>query len=114
MALTAFEKKRLSVILDSYCDKKVPPHVRDQVYLSYKFRGDSVTLFENRPVFRKPGEWVECKVAQFRRENEGSAWHLYWGDRNGRWHLFEPFPKSRVFEELLGEVDEDRTGIFYG
>lgn len=114
MALTEFEKKRISGILERYCEQRVPTRVRDQVRMGFKFRGNTVTLFEQRPAFREPGVWVDLKIAQFRRERHDSLWQLFCRDRNGKWHLFDPHPESRVFEELLGVVEEDSTCIFYG
>ena len=37
----------------------MPPEVRDRVRLSYRFRGDSITLFEERPSFTESDTWVE-------------------------------------------------------
>ena len=114
MVLTAFEKKRVSRLLDEYCEKRVPERVRHQVRMEYKFRGDTVTLFEVRAHYRIPEDWIEIPFAQFRRAKEGGLWKLYCRDRNRRWWLFDPHPESKTIEELLGVVEEDSTGIFYG
>ena len=100
--------------LVSFIEQRVPPHVRDKVRLSYRFRGNFVTLYEDRPYFRKPGEWVKIPIAQFRFDPEQRDWTLYYRDRNSRWHKYFDLGPNDDFEVLLEEVNEDPTGIFWG
>jgi hypothetical protein len=50
------KKKMLPVgqSLDHYCEKRIPAHIRDKVRLTYRWRGSTVTLTEERPYFRDP------------------------------------------------------------
>jgi hypothetical protein len=82
--------------------------------MEFKFHGDAVTLMETRPAFRQPDTWVEIPIAQFRRAQSRSGWKLYSCDQHQKWHLFKPHPDSLTIEELLGVVDEDTTGVFFG
>ena len=41
-------------------------------------------------------------------------WTLYAIDRNGRWFLYDDVEASRDVGQLLAEVDEDPTAIFWG
>lgn len=41
-------------------------------------------------------------------------WTLYYADRNSKWHLYYEIEPSADFDDLLREVDEDPTGIFWG
>ena len=66
MALPDFTKNLIEKKLNDYCVKKVPAHVKDQYRLGFKFRGNSVTLYEERPTFMDPSEWIDVVVAQFR------------------------------------------------
>lgn len=54
MGLPALIKEQVENTLLRYCEVRIPAHVRDRVRLSFKFRGNSVTLFEQRPAFHKP------------------------------------------------------------
>ena len=110
------ETLRASVDKDlaAFCDRKFPLHVRDRVWATYKWRGDSVTLFEWRPLFDRPQESVDIKVAQFRYEAVRGFWSLFCADRNGKWHRYDAFPSSKRISDLLEEVNEDPTGIFWG
>ena len=114
VALSEFEKKRISVLLERYCDQRVPPRIRHQVKMGFEFLDDSVTLFESRPSYLDPKVWSQSPIAQFQRADDGTLWKLFCRDRNCEWHLFEPNPASPLFEDLLNVVDEDSTCIFYG
>jgi hypothetical protein len=85
-----------------------------QVRLSFRIRGNNVTLFEERPAFRYPSNWVTISIAQFRFDEDTNKWTLYYGDRNARWHLYNRVKPCADFFNLLKEVDRDPTDIFWG
>ncbi len=100
--------------LAAFCERRVPPDVRDRVRVESGWRGSSVTLCELRPLFDQPDKWVDIKVAQFRYAAATGQWSLFCSDRNGKWHPYYERPSSNRFSDLLKEVDEDPTGIFWG
>jgi len=100
--------------LAAYCERKVPPHVRDQLRLSFKIRGNNVTLNEERIAFSQPGTWVTIPLAQFRFDPKTAEWSLYCADRNGRWHVYSQSTTSRDLDAVIRALDTDRTGIFWG
>jgi hypothetical protein len=114
MPLPEFTRKLVETKLSKYCEQKITPQFRDQVRLKYRIRGNQVTLFEERPAFKKPSAWVEISMAQFRFNPRDTKWSLYCADRNSRWHLYGLLPPSADFDDLLKEVDRDPTGIFFG
>ncbi len=101
-------------LLDRFCERRVPVHVRDQVALQFTFQGNDVVLFEKRPVFRKSGKWVDIKVARFRFDPATDTWALSCPDRDGRWQPYDVAAPSTEIQELLAEVDRDPTGVFWG
>lgn len=109
--LDAFTKKRIENIMDNYIEQKVPKQARDQVNLSYKIRGNFVTLFEERIGFRSD-RWIQIPIAQFRREN--NKWTVYWKDSKERWHHVEEITPADDFEVQLMTVERNETGIFWG
>ena len=114
MSLSELTKKQVEKKLGSYCKEKAVAHIRDELRLDFTFRGNTVTLFEERPAFGKPETWVENLIAQFRFNPLTKEWTLYWADRNSRWHLYDKVGPTMNFEVLLAEVDKDPTGIFRG
>lgn len=114
MSLSELIKRQVEQILRPYCEARVPLHARGQVRVNFKVRGNSVTLFEERPTFFEPKTWVDIVVAQFRFDKESQEWTLYCADRNSKWHRYTEIEPTSEFERLLQEVDEDPTGIFWG
>jgi hypothetical protein len=114
MALSEFEKQRVTKIFCAYCEKKVPHHVSDQFRVEFELRGSEVKLFESRPFWQDKSRWTSHKIARFRKDDKSNVWRLYYADRNGRWHIFEPFPGEKDIEKLLDEVEKDSSGIFWG
>jgi len=99
--------------LERYCEARVPARARGEIQLLHRIRGTTVTLFERRPAWRAPEEWVESPVAQFRYQPLTGLWTLYCCDRRLRWHRYDSRPR-KTLASLLREVDVDRTGIFWG
>lgn len=57
MALSEFETKRIHKILGHYIDKNRPPeNIREEVDLSFRVTGQSVEIFEIRPIWNNPKE----------------------------------------------------------
>lgn len=107
---TIAEKK-----VSSFCEKKVPFHVRDKLRLSFKFRGNGITIFEHRvPWTPEIKEWSSLAVAQMRYDEKSGKWTLYCADRNNRWHEYWDIGPTKDIDKLLQEIDEDPTGIFWG
>jgi hypothetical protein len=98
----------------AFCERRVPPHIRDQIRLIFKFRGNTVTLIETRPYFMDPSIWTESPVAQFRFDIDKKVWCLYCRDRNTRWHFYDLVKPSANLDDLIAEVDRDPTCIFWG
>lgn len=71
MSLPDEVKFHVDSVLSSFCATHIPPHARDQVALSFEFRGNAVTLFEHRRRWNKPEEWGSSAIAQFRFDSFG-------------------------------------------
>lgn len=100
--------------LDDYCRDAIPEHAQDRVRIGYLAKGMTITLFEIRPHFMNPSDWRTCDVARFRFNKTRSEWTLYWLDRDLKWHIYDRIVPSPDFRDLLQEVDDDPTGIFWG
>jgi hypothetical protein len=103
-----------------YCQQYVPEHARDQVQVSYRVRGRSVTIVERRPPWRADmgPEWTTRPVAQLRwtsptESGEEGAWRLYWADRNQRWHPVPDISPAPSPGRLLAFIDQ-HPAAFWG
>ena len=97
-----------------YCDDRVPPRHRDEARVEATCRGQNVTIYECRPAWQADSEeWSRVAIAQLRYNREHKRWTLYNADRNGRWHRYDLIEPGTV-DELVNEIDEDPTGIFWG
>jgi len=114
MPLPEFLKALVKSKLTAYCEAKVPLTVRHQVKLAFKFKGNTVELYEQRVAYNDTSIWIDCPVAKFRFSPTSQDWTLYYRDRNQHWHLFDEVEPDKSFEKILKEVDKDRTGIFWG
>ena len=114
VAIPELTRRNAERLLEAFCERRVPPHVRDKVRMSFATRGNSVTLVEHRPVFMRPDTWTDIGIAQFRFDATSTRWKLYCADRNGRWHRYTRKRPAADIAALLREVDRDPTCIFWG
>lgn len=52
MPLPETEQHRVDKLFRSFCKKRIPPHARDQVKLTYRIAGGKVILIESRSDFQ--------------------------------------------------------------
>ena len=114
--LPELTRRRAEKLLSAFCEARVPLRVRHLVRLSYRIRGATATLFEERVPWRvsEDSAWTESPVAQFRYNEHRRQWALYWRDRNQRWHRFADAAPTNDLDDLIDVVRADRTGIFWG
>jgi len=112
MALPELARKPIETKLTGYCDRRIPPHVRDQLRMNFVIRGDNVTISEVRIAFSKPATWVTIPIAQLRFTEHSGDWSLYCPDRNSRWRLYRHAEPAKDIGALPGAMDNDKTGIF--
>lgn len=106
-----FTKKRIIKVMDNYTNNKIPKHIQNEIKLSYKIRGENITLIEERPGY-KSDIWTQFDIAQFRL-NQGK-WKVYWRDSKEKWHFVDDILPDEDFSKQLEIVDKDNRGIFWG
>jgi hypothetical protein len=114
VAIPELTRKAAEKLVAESCESRVPAHLRDEIRINHKVRGNYITIYEHRPLFMGQGEWTSMAVAQFRYAPETQRWTLYCADRNLRWHRYLDLDPDPSLEPLLKEVDDDPTGIFWG
>ena len=114
MAISDLQRASIAQQLTEYCAPHPRPEVRRQLRHGFELGSHDIVLFEERPGFDRPREWLRQDVARFRWFQSRREWQLYCQFRDLKWHLYEPRPSAKRFETLLAEVDADPTGIFWG
>ena len=115
MAFTQIELKRCEKALDAFLEKRrPPPHIRVQVDIGYKINGRSVELFEIRPDWQDNSKTTHGPIAKATYVRTQSLWKVYWMRQDLKWHNYEPFPNTKLFEAFLAVVDRDEYGCFFG
>jgi hypothetical protein len=110
MSFDPFTKKRLEKILDDYIERKIQKELKDEYKIIYKFRGNTVTLWQDRPSYR-PGQRVELPIAQFRFED--NKWKVFWKDSKDKWHFVDDIKPIEDFEKQLRTIDKNEFGYFW-
>ncbi len=115
MPMPEIKRAEADKTLSSFCETRVPPRIQSKLRYIYKFRGNDVTLFEERPLWAgRGGKWTQVSVAKFRCDPDSMKWSLYWQRGNGRWLKCDWFlPKVR-FSAALKEVERDALCVFFG
>ena len=114
MAFTEIELKLIENTVGRMCERRSPPHQRDQIRTIYKVVNHSVKVYEQRPRWRHPEEWTNMGIAKFVYLRTTKKWRLYWMRQDSKWHSYEPLSESTAIETLVSEVDEDPYGTFFG
>ncbi len=99
-----------------WCAARVPEHARHEVRVECQVAPRHLTIVERRAPWREDfgPEWTSFPVARLRHTAADKSWTLYWRDRNLRFHLYDLLPPSNQVEDLLGMIDRDPTGNFWG
>ena len=111
-SLSEFQRALVERLLRPLCS--VPAHAAPMVRKGLRLEGATVLLFESRPRFDSPNDWMEHSVAKFVYVKHSGVWRLFCQMSDLRWHSYEPLPEAPYLEQLVAEVRRDPTGIFWG
>jgi hypothetical protein len=116
MALSEIEVARVKRALDSFMRiRRPPPNIRAQLDLGYRISGQSVEIFEIRPVWRGlPDERNESAIAKSTFVRSRNVWRVFWKRRDLKWHSYEPASEVKSIDDFLSLVAEDRYACFFG
>jgi hypothetical protein len=115
MAFSEFEMKRIQKVVGRYVEENRPPvGVRDKVDLSYRVEGQSVLIFEIRPLWSNPEEKIEEPVAKAIYVKSRNLWRVYWQKADLKWHRYDPDPEVSNIEDFINIVGLDKYACFFG
>lgn len=116
MAFSELETKRLEKAVGAFVEKRRPAaHLRHQLDLAYRIKGQSVEIFEVRPGWRgAPGETMEQPVAKATYVRTTNLWKVFWMRADLKWHAYSPAPQVGTIDRFLTLVAEDKHACFFG
>jgi hypothetical protein len=115
VALNDLEMKRIEKAAERYLQKRrPPPHIRPELDIGYRISGQSIELFEIRPMWRNPGVKQEYGIAKATYVRTRDVWKLFWLRQDLKWHGYEPQPTAATIEEFFAVVDKDEFHCFFG
>ena len=77
MAISDVQRAAITQQLTEYCAPDPRPEVRRQLRHGFEVGPSEVVLFEERPRFGWPTEWLRHDVAKFRWVETRREWQLY-------------------------------------
>lgn len=113
MTIPEIIQRQAEQAIAEFCERRVPQHIRHQVRLTFDFEKEYLTLYEERKRYHPPDRWSRTPISQFRYDQQTHYWTLYGADRNGGWHRYPGCGPSPDLADLLTEMDEDPTAIFW-
>jgi len=116
MALTELELARVNRAMDAFMkQRRPPPQIRSKADLGFRVVGQSVDIFEIRPVWRGPfDQKQESPVAKAKYGRSRGVWRVCWQRRDLKWHGSDPRPEVRSIDEFASLVAEDAQVCFFG
>ena len=114
MAFSELETKRIEKIVGTFCENRVPERVRDQLRNGFRIEKQNIFIFESRPRWDDPSEWMDLDFAKITYVTSRGIWKLYWMRASGKWNPYEPHKESKRIDDLIATIDEDRYGCFFG
>lgn len=114
MPIPEFELNRIR----RWADRRLPDHAKDEIRTEVDVGRGFVTVFECRAPWNPDmgPEWTRLPVARLRRNMQSGLWTLYRPDRNSKFRRYDAlgFEPSTLVDDLLAEIDDDPTSIFWG
>ena len=110
-------RKSVDIIetMENYLSKFRPPvEIRPKLDLGYEITGQSVILFEIRPVWNNPSEIQHEPYAKATFVLKDNNWKVYWMRANLKWYPYDPNPTVKKLSDFLKLVEEDKYACFKG
>lgn len=115
MALNELETRRVEKLVDAFVQRRRPPsHIRPQLDIGFRVKGQSIEIFEIRPAWQRPGEIIEQPVAKATFVKTRAVWKVFWMRADLKWHSYPPAPTVGTVEKFLELVDADAHACFWG
>jgi hypothetical protein len=95
---------------------KTPPEFLAEMRVEVDETPRGLTILECRPPWSDliGSEWSRAPIARITYSKQAGEWTLYYADRNDRFQRYWECGPSAYVADLLEEIDNDPTCIFWG
>ena len=99
-----------------WANDRTPPEFRDEMRVEVDETPRGLTILECRPPWSDlmGSEWTRAPIARLTYSKQAGEWTLYYADRNDRFQRYWECDPSVHVADLLEEIDNDPTCIFWG
>ncbi|MDO9510115.1 MAG: DUF3024 domain-containing protein [Bacteroidales bacterium] len=115
MALDILQSVEIIETMENYIES-IRPHesIRHNLDIAYKIENQSIIIYEIRPLYLKPGKYIDSRVAKTTYVHTQKVWKIYWLRASGKWESYTPVPEVKTLNEFLEVIDDDSRGTFWG
>jgi hypothetical protein len=115
MSFSELEKRHCEKLVAAFVQKRrPPPHIRAKVDLAFRISGQSIEIFEIRPLLLDESRRHECPIAKATYNKSKLVWTIFWMRANAKWYRYPPDPEVASVEEFLDVVQKDDHNCFFG
>src|SRR6266508_1709922 len=113
MALTVNEIKEITRMMDKFVNENRPhPDIRHEIDIGWRLEGQSVYLFEIRPLWNDKDVYGQYDYAKATRVQSQKHWKIYWMRSNLKWYKYRPLESVGNLQRFLIETEKDPHGCF--
>ena len=96
------------------CSRRTPEKHQDKLRFEYEIVNQNVIIYEVRPAFYDPTEYIRMSFAKLTYVISKNVWKLYWQRASGKWLRYEASNPIVDLRGLVQEIDADIYGCFFG
>jgi hypothetical protein len=115
MAFSEFELKKIEKAAEAFLKVRRPPaEIRKQLDIAWGLDGQSLFIFEIRPLWNDPSTYEEYPFAKATFVKAKGIWKIYWLRQNLKWNSYDPTSQVKSIEAVFHTVNNDEYGCFFG
>lgn len=103
-------------VVQRWAEDRTPPEFRDRMRVEVETSPRGLTIVECSLMGNLDGErdWLRVPSARLGYSSKSGEWTLYWFDSNSKAHRYPDFEPTTKIQDLLDEIEDDPTCIFWG
>lgn len=115
MAFSEVELKDIQGKIDTFLGSIRPrEEIRKELDYECQIIGQSLILYEVRPVWNDPKRQTEMEIAKVTYVKSSRIWKVYWMRANGKWEPYFLDSEVNNLESFFEIVRKDETAAFFG